>query len=39
LSGPCEKRPGATPTYWLPSTSSPNGSRCAQSRTSGRSRT
>jgi hypothetical protein len=37
-SGPCERRPGASPTYWLPSTNYPNGSRCAPSRTSGQSR-
>jgi hypothetical protein len=37
-SGPCEKCLGATPTYWLPSTSFPSGSRCARSRTSGQSR-
>jgi ribonuclease HI len=37
-SGLCEKRPGATPTYWSLSTSSPSGLRCAPSRTSGRSR-
>jgi hypothetical protein len=35
---PCEKRPGATPTCWLPSTSFPSGSRCARSRISGQSR-
>jgi hypothetical protein len=37
-SGPCEKRPGATPTYWLLWTNSPSGSRHAQSQTSGQSR-
>jgi ribonuclease HI len=37
-SGLCEKRPGATPTYWSPSTSSPSGSKYAPLRTSGRSR-
>jgi hypothetical protein len=31
LSGPYERCPGATPTCWSPSTSSPNGSSCAQS--------
>jgi hypothetical protein len=38
LSGPCERRPGATPTCWLPLTSSPSRSRCTQSRISGQSR-
>jgi hypothetical protein len=37
LLGLCEKRPGATPTYWSPSTSSPSGLRCAPSRPSRRS--
>jgi hypothetical protein len=37
-SGPCGKRPRATPTYWSPSTSFPSGLRCAPSRISGRSR-
>jgi ribonuclease HI len=37
-SGPCERRPGATPTYWSLSTSSPSGWRYAPSRTSGRSK-
>jgi hypothetical protein len=31
-SDPCEKHPGASPTYWSPSTNSPSGLRCAQSR-------
>jgi hypothetical protein len=35
LSGPCERCPGATPTYWSSWTNSQNGSRYAQSRTSG----
>jgi hypothetical protein len=30
-SGPCGKRPGATPTCWLPLTNSPSGSRCTRS--------
>jgi hypothetical protein len=30
-SGPCGKPPGATPTYWLPSTSFLSGLRCAPS--------
>jgi hypothetical protein len=37
-SGPCERCPGARPTCWSQSTSSPSGWRCAPSRTSGRSR-
>jgi hypothetical protein len=37
-SGPCGRRPGATPTCWSQSTSSPSGWRCAPSRISGRSR-
>jgi hypothetical protein len=37
-SGPCERRPGATPTYLSPSTSSPSGSKYTPSQTSGRSR-
>jgi ribonuclease HI len=37
-SGPYGKRPRATPTYWLPSTSFPSGLRCAPSRISGQSR-
>jgi hypothetical protein len=36
--GPCGRRPGATPTCWSQSTSSPSGWRCAPSRISGRSR-
>jgi hypothetical protein len=36
-SGPCERRPGATPTCWSPWTNSPSGSRHAQSRTLGQS--
>jgi hypothetical protein len=38
LSGPCERYPGDTLTCWSPLTSSPSGSRCAQSQTSGQSR-
>jgi hypothetical protein len=34
-SGPCERRPGATPTFWSLLTSSPSGWRCAPSRISG----
>jgi hypothetical protein len=37
-SGPCGKRLGATPTYWLLSTNSPSGLRCARARISGQSR-
>jgi hypothetical protein len=37
-SGPCERRPGVSPTYWSPSTNSPSGLRCARSQISGRSR-
>jgi ribonuclease HI len=37
-SGPCERRPGATPTFWSLSTSSPSGWSCAPSQISGRSR-
>jgi ribonuclease HI len=37
-SGPCERRPGASPTYWSPSTNSPSGLRCARSQISRRSR-
>jgi ribonuclease HI len=37
-SGPCGRRPGATPSCWSQSTNSPSGWRYAPSRTSGRSR-
>jgi ribonuclease HI len=37
-SGPCERRPGATPTCWSQLTSSPSGWKYAPSRISGRSR-
>jgi hypothetical protein len=35
-SGPCRKRPGATPTYWLPLTSSPSGSSAPDHESQGR---
>jgi ribonuclease HI len=38
IVGPLRKVHGATPTYWLSSTSFPSGLRCAPSRTSGQSR-
>jgi hypothetical protein len=37
-SGPCGRRPGASPTCWSRSTSFPSGWRCAPLRTSGQSR-
>jgi hypothetical protein len=38
IVGPCERRPGATPTFWSLLTSSPNGWRYAPSRILGQSR-
>jgi hypothetical protein len=38
IVGPCERHTGATPTFWLPSTSSPSGWRYTPSRISGQSR-
>jgi predicted choloylglycine hydrolase len=35
IAGPCERRSGATPTFWSLLTSSPTGWRCAPSRNSG----
>jgi hypothetical protein len=37
-SGPCRRRPGASPTCWLRLTSSPSGWRCAPLRISGQSK-